>query len=85
MEALLLEITSSKQFSKLVEEYVQTKKLSYLDAILECCAKLRIEEETAAKLLTPTVKLKLKDEALKLKLISTRSRRRRQHDTDITI
>ena len=50
-------------FSKEVEKIVKDNDISIIDAILEMCDITGIEVESVGKLLTPTLKLRLKDEA----------------------
>ena len=50
-------------FSIIIEGIVKTKQLSYMDAIVYYCEENEMEVESAAKLVTPTIKSKLKVEA----------------------
>ena len=61
-------LTKSK-FSKLIEESVIDKKLSYMDAILEICEKNNIEPEDVRKFVSPIIKDKLEAEAMSLNLL----------------
>jgi len=54
------------KFSKLVEETVLAKKLSYMDAIIHICEKNSIELEEVKKFISPIIKDKLEAEARKL-------------------
>lgn len=54
------------KFSKLVEETVLTKKLSYMDAIIHICEENSIELEEVRKFISPIIKDKLEAEARKL-------------------
>lgn len=54
------------KFSKLVEETVSTKKLSYMDAIIHICEENSIELEEVRKFISPIIKDKLEAEARKL-------------------
>ena len=61
-------LTKAK-FSKLIEESVIDKKLSYMDAILEICEKNNIEPEDVRKFVSPIIKDKLEAEAMSLNLL----------------
>ena len=61
-------LTKSK-FSKLIEESVIDKKLSYMDAILDICEKNDIEPEDVRKFVSPIIKDKLEAEAMSLNLL----------------
>ena len=54
------------KFSKLVEETVLTKKLSYMDAIIHIFEENSIELEEVRKFISPIIKDKLEAEARKL-------------------
>jgi hypothetical protein len=58
-------LTKSK-FSKLVEETVITKRLSYMDAILYICEKHTIEPEDIRKFISQSIKDKLEAEARRM-------------------
>lgn len=75
-----MEILTNKMFSKAIEEIVSTKRMPYLDAILKYCKDFNMEEETAAKLLTPSLKQKLRDEALQTGQITARAKKRKVKD-----
>ena len=61
-------LTKAK-FSKLIEESVIDKKLSYMDAILDICEKNNIEPEDVRKFVSPIIKDKLEAEAMSLNLL----------------
>tara|TARA_R110000772_G_scaffold43316_3_gene99889 strand:- start:1273 stop:1506 length:234 start_codon:yes stop_codon:yes gene_type:complete len=61
-------LTKSK-FSKLVEETVFEKRLSYMDAIVWLCEKHSIEIEECRKFINPIVKNKLEAEARRLNFL----------------
>lgn len=75
-----MDIITNKSFSKTIEEIATTKRMPYLDAILKYCKDNNMEEETAAKLLTPTLKQKLRDEALKAGQITAKTKKRKVKD-----
>ena len=53
----------------LPKEIVETKEITYLDAIMDYCQKNNLEVESAAKLVNQKIKAQLKVEATELKLI----------------
>ena len=60
---------SKPKFSKLVEETVRSKKLSYMDAILWLCEQHSIEVEDCRKFINPIIKDKLEAEARRLNFL----------------
>lgn len=52
-----------KNFSSLIENIVETKKLSYIDAIVWHCEETGFEMELAASLLSTPIKAKISEEA----------------------
>lgn len=58
-----------KEFSTIVEQIVAEGGSSYLDAITHHGAKLGMEPETSAKLVSPNIKAKLREEAENLNFI----------------
>lgn len=52
-----------RQFSAIIEEMVQNKRMPYLDAILLHCEQTGFEVESAATLLTAPLKSKINEEA----------------------
>lgn len=62
----MLEILTTQKFSSIIEETVQEKRLSYMDAIVWWCEKNEMEVETAAKLINGIIKEKIKVEAQEL-------------------
>lgn len=60
---------SKSKFSKMIEEAVVQKKLSYMDAILDICEKNDIEPEDVRKFVSPIIKDKLEAEAMSLNLL----------------
>ncbi len=63
------DILSKSKFSKMIEEAVVQKKLSYMDAILDICEKNDIEPEDVRKFVSPIIKDKLEAEAMSLNLL----------------
>ena len=60
---------SKSKFSKMIEEAVVQKKLSYMDAILDICDKNDIEPEDVRKFVSPIIRDKLEAEAMSLNLL----------------
>jgi len=60
---------SKSKFSKMIEESVVQKKLSYMDAILDICDKNDIEPEDVRKFVSPIIRDKLEAEAMSLNLL----------------
>jgi|TARA_A100001515_G_C4495891_1_gene184937 hypothetical protein len=63
------EFLTKSKFSKMIEEAVVQKKLSYMDAILDICEKNDIEPEDVRKFVSPIIKDKLEAEAMSLNLL----------------
>ena len=63
------EFLTKSKFSKMIEESVIDKKLSYMDAILDICEKNNIEPEDVRKFVSPIIKDKLEAEAMSLNLL----------------
>jgi len=61
-------LTKSK-FSKLVEQTVFEKRLSYMDAIVWLCEEHNIEIEDVRKFVNPIIKGKLEAEAQRLNFL----------------
>ena len=61
-------LTKSK-FSKLVEQTVFEKRLSYMDAIVWLCEQHNIEIEDCRKFITPIITDKLEAEARRLNFL----------------
>ena len=65
----MINILTTSKFSKIIIEIVETKQVTYLDAITDYCQKNNLEIESAAKLVNQKIKTRLKEEARELKLI----------------
>ncbi len=61
-------LTKAK-FSKLVEQTVFEKRLSYMDAIVWLCEQHNIEIEDCRKFINPIIKSKLEAEARRLNFL----------------
>jgi len=62
-------ILTKKRFTKMIEECVNIKKMSYMDAILFICEKRHLDPADIKKFVTPPIKEKLEAEAISLRLI----------------
>ena len=60
---------SKPKFSKLVEDTVRAKRISYMDAILWLCEEHSIEIEDCRKFINPIIKDKLEAEARRLNFL----------------
>lgn len=63
------DVLNPTRFSISVEKLVVELDLSYLDSIVQCAEFYEIEMQNVAKLLTPHVMEKLKNESIKAKLV----------------
>lgn len=59
-------------FSKEVEDKVKKDKITFIEAILECCEKHGIEPESSAKLLSKPIKERIEMEAIEFNLRSSK-------------
>jgi len=60
-------------FTKLVEDAVIKKRLSYMDAIIHICEEENIDPEDTKKYLSPSIKSKLEAEAIELNLLPSQN------------
>lgn len=63
------ELLTKEQFSLIIEDIVQTKNVSFMEAVILYCEENMIEIEVAAKLLNNNVKEKVKSEAIDLNFL----------------
>jgi len=61
-----LDIITPTKFSLLIEQIVQTKNISYMDACLEYCKEKEIEPNSIARLVNKSLKQKIQMEAEEL-------------------
>ena len=61
-----LDIITPTKFSLLIEQMVQTKNISYMDACLEYCKEKELEPNSIAKLVNKSLKQKIQMEAEQL-------------------
>jgi hypothetical protein len=66
-------LQTAKVFSKMIEDLSNEHSMALLDTIVWYCEKNEIEVESAAKLLTTTLKEKLYYDASKLKIVKRNS------------
>tara|TARA_R100001377_G_scaffold77815_2_gene55280 strand:- start:78 stop:305 length:228 start_codon:yes stop_codon:yes gene_type:complete len=60
------EFLNKAKFTKMVEEAVHKKRLSYIDAIVHICSETNIEPEDVNRFITSIVKDKIEAEARSL-------------------
>jgi predicted CopG family antitoxin len=58
-----------RKFSELIQEIVEHKKMSYMEAVVHHCELTGFEVEMAASLLTAPIKAKIGDEAQDLNMM----------------
>ena len=61
-----LDIITPTKFSLLIEQMVQTKNITYMDACLEYCKEREIEPNSIARLVNKSLKQKIQMEAEQL-------------------
>ena len=61
-----LDIITQTKFSLLIEQMVQTKNISYMDACLEYCKEKELEPNSIARLVNKSLKQKIQMEAEQL-------------------
>lgn len=62
-------ILTKKRFTKMIEECVVEKEMTYMESILYVCEQRGLDPGEIGKFITPPVKQKLEAEAVELKLI----------------
>jgi hypothetical protein len=70
-ELELKNMLSTQKFLEELEKTVKTKKVSYMDAVIDYCEKNNIEVETAASIIKSSAKMKaiFKEEAENLNFL----------------
>ncbi len=63
------DIISKKQFSEMVETLAKTKRMSYMDAVLEVCQQRMIDPVDVGPLITAPLKDRIRQEAIADKLL----------------
>ena len=75
MEKMPVKLNNSMKFMASIEEIVQIKKMTYIDAIIEYCDENKMEPEVAGNLVGKgKLKQKIKEEAENLHLIKRTAR-----------
>ncbi len=59
-----LNFITQEKFIDLVEKYVRTKKMSYMEAIVYVCEEIKLEYESVPKLINIKMKRLIKNEAI---------------------
>ena len=60
---------TKKRFSKMIEDTVRDKRLSYMDSIIWICEENKIDLEDVAKYLSPVIKQQIEYEGQKLNML----------------
>lgn len=60
---------TKQKFTKLIEEVVQKRSLSYMDAVINVCEDNDVELEDVRKFITPIIKDKIQAEAMRLNFL----------------
>jgi uncharacterized protein YdhG (YjbR/CyaY superfamily) len=60
---------NKNQFSKMIENVIREKKLSYIEAIIDICEENNLEPEDIAKYINSIIKDKLEAEARSLNFL----------------
>ena len=75
MEKMPVKLNNSMKFMASIEEIVQIKKMTYIDAIMEYCDENKMEPEVAGNLVGKgKLKQKIQEEAENLHLIKKTAR-----------
>ncbi len=69
MEELNEIVLTEKKFSKMVEDFVQSNNISYINAVLEICSYKEIDPSDVSSLISNHIREKIYNEALDEKLI----------------
>lgn len=56
-------------FSKMVEDTVKSKKMTYIDAVIHVCDENEIDPEDSKKFLSSIIRSRIEGEAIKLNLL----------------
>lgn len=60
---------TKKRFSKMIEDTVRDKRLSYMDSIIWICEENKIDLEDVSKYLSPVIKQQIEYEGQKLNML----------------
>lgn len=69
VDETILNITTQKEFSKLVEKRLHNDKLGVMDAIVTVCEDTGVDPSDCNNLLSASIKAKLEAEAMELNLL----------------
>ena len=64
-----------QEFSNIIFDRVKFNNLEYIDAIVSYCEEVQLEIESIIPLISPSLKSKMEEEALSLRLIKSNSHR----------
>lgn len=64
---------NKKRFTKMIEQVVIDKQLSYIDAIVHLCEEQGIDIEDSRKYISPPIQEKIKIEAIRLNYLEGES------------
>ena len=74
VETMPVKLNNSMKFMAAIEEIVQKKKMTYIDAIVEYCEEYKMEPEVAGHLVGGKLKQQVQEEAEDLHLIKKTAR-----------
>lgn len=60
---------TKQRFAKLIEEFVQKRNVSYMDAVIDVCQDNDVDLEDVRKFITPIIKDKIQAEAMHLNFL----------------
>lgn len=60
---------TKQKFAKLIEEVVQKRNVSYMDAVINVCDDHNVDLEDVRKFITPIIKDKIQAEAMRLNFL----------------
>ena len=60
---------NKKKFTRMVEDTVRTKSMSYMDTVVYLCEENKLEIEDVKKYITTSIKEKIEMEAMKLNFL----------------
>lgn len=60
---------TKQKFAKLIEDFVQKRNVTYMDAVINVCEDNDVDLEDVRKFITPIIKDKIQAEAMKLNFL----------------
>lgn len=60
---------TKQKFAKLIEDFVQKRNVTYMDAVISVCQDNDVEIEDVRKFITPIIKDKIQAEAMQLNFL----------------